>query len=495
MAEKIAAAYLRSSAATTSNPHNDSREGQEAAVRRICGDDVTLYIDWGRSGDGRKTDKRPEYLRLKQDIEAGRIRSVCAYSLSRLGRSTRELATFMDLCQDHGVAVKTATESFDTSSAFGRAIFQIAAVFAELELEIGKERSADARLARHARHEEAGALMPGGRLPNRRAQYGFVHVRDGGVIRREHDPEHPIEPLWQAYVESGQNMLRAGKLLGERGIAAPDGGTWSDATLRRILRGHQHCNVEDHSVIVLPDRSPSGKVRRGGGKPALFRQLVRCFCGSTMTPNTVDKNYYCHTGRMKGASSPHGTYSVPERRLKDLLWPEAGRQYLAGPGPLLTAKRNEEAIAALLAQRERVGQAFTMGLTSAANAERERDEINARLEKLEREQSAWSGMFGDDTPRIDFNDPDVEAQNALLRRFWVRVDLEKGYRAAHVVWVTDPDELRRREEAAIEAENSPEGRAQAEREYDEWMTSKYGTPDQHPLNATGRSAAKVARST
>ncbi len=86
---RIAVAYLRRSAATTENPGNDSREAQEAAVKRLCGPDVALYVDWGISGSGQSTAKREAYVSLKADIAAGRIGSVCAYGLSRLGGTRR----------------------------------------------------------------------------------------------------------------------------------------------------------------------------------------------------------------------------------------------------------------------------------------------------------------------------------------------------------------------------------------------------------------------
>jgi hypothetical protein len=106
MSARIAAAYLRRSSVTGDRPGDASREAQEAAVRRLCGDDVVLYVDWGITGSGKRT--RPEYDRLKADIAAGKVGSVCAYSLSRLGRSTKELLAFVELCTSNGVTVATA---------------------------------------------------------------------------------------------------------------------------------------------------------------------------------------------------------------------------------------------------------------------------------------------------------------------------------------------------------------------------------------------------
>jgi len=68
-------------------------------------------------------------MRLKADIAAGRVGSVCAYSLSRLGRNARELLAFIELAQAHDVPVRTAVEAVDTSTAMGRAMLTVMAAF------------------------------------------------------------------------------------------------------------------------------------------------------------------------------------------------------------------------------------------------------------------------------------------------------------------------------------------------------------------------------
>src|SRR4051812_15169643 len=108
----IPAAYIRRSAVSADSPGDASREAQLAAVRGLCGQDVEVYEDWGVSGMKRD---RAAYVRLKAEIEAGRVGSVCAYSLSRLGRSAAELFNFVELCESRGVAIRTAVENFDTS--------------------------------------------------------------------------------------------------------------------------------------------------------------------------------------------------------------------------------------------------------------------------------------------------------------------------------------------------------------------------------------------
>jgi hypothetical protein len=402
------------------------------------GDEVIVYEDWGVSGSAAKTTARPSYQRLKADIAAGHISSVYAESLTRLGRSTRELLTFMDLCREHDVQVHTEKERVDTTTAMGRFLFTIMASIGELELDMGRERSAGSRLARLARHEAAGALLPGGVMPGSSPLYGFVHVRDGDVVRREHDPFRPMAPLVQAYKDAG-TVLGAAQLLQQRGVPSPTGGLWASSTLGRTLRGHTGPEC-DHG-IDLPDRNASGRARRTK-RPALFAGMLRCYCGRTMTPNLNKRQYYCSAGRDAGVDQ-HGRYIVTEAALKEALRPEASRQYR--PVRPLYDESQDQVIADLQARRERVASARLDGLITATKAKAETDAIDARIERLTSRHGALVDVARDQALDLD-GDP-VE-QNALMRRLWLRVTLDRAL-APTVEWVVPPDELRRQDEAAV----------------------------------------------
>ena len=79
-----AAVYIRKSKVEAQAGNGSaSRRAQEEACRRLAVrdgyDDVTVYVDWNRSGDEDKADLRDAYNRLLADIEAGAISVVYAY--------------------------------------------------------------------------------------------------------------------------------------------------------------------------------------------------------------------------------------------------------------------------------------------------------------------------------------------------------------------------------------------------------------------------------
>lgn len=86
-------------------------------------------------GSGKGIEGREGYQELLADIKAGAIDAVVVYKLDRLSRNIRDVYDFIDLTQQRSVEFISVTESFDTTTAMGRAMLNIAAVFAQLTRE------------------------------------------------------------------------------------------------------------------------------------------------------------------------------------------------------------------------------------------------------------------------------------------------------------------------------------------------------------------------
>lgn len=79
--------------------------------------------------------KRLEYLKMVKELRAGKYDGVVVFRLDRLGRNARELALLIDELENRGIKVLSVNESFDTSTAIGRAMRELIYVFAQLERE------------------------------------------------------------------------------------------------------------------------------------------------------------------------------------------------------------------------------------------------------------------------------------------------------------------------------------------------------------------------
>lgn len=103
-----------------------------------------IYIDEGVSGTV-NIDERPSFARLKEDIiyapEGQKPFDIVAvYKIDRFARKLKILLEIVDFFEQHNINFISAMENIDTSTAFGKAIFGIMGVIAELERETIKER-------------------------------------------------------------------------------------------------------------------------------------------------------------------------------------------------------------------------------------------------------------------------------------------------------------------------------------------------------------------
>ena len=107
---------------------------------------VAKYIDPGHSGA--KLD-RPGLQSMIKDIESNKLDIVLVYKLDRLSRSQKHtLYLIEDVFLKNSVNFVSMSESFDTTSSFGRAMIGILSVFAQLERDTITERLTMGRVER-----------------------------------------------------------------------------------------------------------------------------------------------------------------------------------------------------------------------------------------------------------------------------------------------------------------------------------------------------------
>ena len=95
-----------------------------------------MFKDEGISG---ATTKRPALTRCLKTLQDGD--TLIVWKLDRLGRSLRDLITMLDDLKHRGVNFKSLTESIDTETPTGRAMWQMIGVLAELERSLIVERT------------------------------------------------------------------------------------------------------------------------------------------------------------------------------------------------------------------------------------------------------------------------------------------------------------------------------------------------------------------
>lgn len=85
-----------------------------------------------------KNMQRKEFNRLFEQLRKGD--TLVVYSLSRLGRKTKELIELVEKLNSEEVMLVSLKENIDTNSPMGRAMIGMISIFAELERELITER-------------------------------------------------------------------------------------------------------------------------------------------------------------------------------------------------------------------------------------------------------------------------------------------------------------------------------------------------------------------
>lgn len=134
---KRVAIYLRVS--TDQQTTENQRLELEKVIKHRGWNLVSVYDDNGVSGS-KGREHRKQFDALLKDATRGKFDIVAAWSVDRLGRSLQDLVGFLN--ELHGVQcdLYLHQQGIDTTTAAGKAMFQMCGVFAEFERSMIQER-------------------------------------------------------------------------------------------------------------------------------------------------------------------------------------------------------------------------------------------------------------------------------------------------------------------------------------------------------------------
>ncbi|QQR81586.1 MAG: recombinase family protein [Deltaproteobacteria bacterium] len=114
---------------------------------------VQEYTDEGVSG---AKASRPGLDSLLSDVRRGKVNTVIVWSLSRLGRSLKNLLGIVEELEACGVSLVSIKEGWDLATPSGRMIFQVLGALSEWEREQIRERVRSGLRAAKARGRRLG---------------------------------------------------------------------------------------------------------------------------------------------------------------------------------------------------------------------------------------------------------------------------------------------------------------------------------------------------
>lgn len=223
---KTAIGYVRVSTTEQAN-EGLSLEAQRARIAAWCllnGFALgALHVDAGISG--KRSKNRPGLqAALDQVCECGGV--LVVYSLSRLARSVKDTMLISERLNKANADLASLSEKIDTTSAAGKMIFRMLAVFAEFESDVISERVS--AIVAHKRSK--GELL--GKVP-----YGYDLASDGCTLTPNTDEQATLALIDELKNVHGMSLRAIAAEMNQRGVKTKEGkGVWSFGTIRRIVR-------------------------------------------------------------------------------------------------------------------------------------------------------------------------------------------------------------------------------------------------------------------
>lgn len=190
--QKRAALYIRVSTQEQSQ-EGYSIQAQTEKLKAYCDikDDMTFYKTYTDPGFTGSNIDRPAMRDLIRDAKAKRFDVVIVYKLDRLSRSQKDtLYLIEDVFNPAGIGFISINENFDTTSPFGKAMIGILSVFAQLEREQIKERTAMGRLERAKSGLWNGAC---------KSPFGYKYIN--GKLEIDEQKANQVKEVFSMYLE------------------------------------------------------------------------------------------------------------------------------------------------------------------------------------------------------------------------------------------------------------------------------------------------------
>lgn len=283
-----------------------------------------VYEDGGFSGASLN---RPQIQKLMHDCSLFDL--ILVWKLDRLSRSQKDTLFLIDHFKENNTAFASMQENFDTSSAFGMAMIGVLSVFAQLEREQIKERTAIGRMGRAKQGRWKGGGHPA---------TGYSYDQETGKLV-PNDEADQVRLIYQMFLD-GQPFSEISRYMHDR-YTTRYGSYNHVETVKRILRNPVYIGCIKHNGEYLSDchepiidKETFDAVqsvlisRKNGNKNAAGRHLltgmVYCQCGKKMALNVGGghKYYACwrkYSGNVTEARIPCNNRRVREDALNKVI--------------------------------------------------------------------------------------------------------------------------------------------------------------------------------
>lgn len=223
------AAYCRVS--TKSSEQETSYDTQVAAYTQDIRQNpqwelAGIYADFGMSGT--QTERRPQFLQMIRDCEAGKIDMILCKSLSRFSRNTLDAVSYIKKLKALGVHIIFESNHVDTRAAYSEMLLTVLAAFAQEE---SRSISENTIWGIRKRFEEGVARWC--RL------YGYAKT-EAGEYQIVPEQAAVVQNVFRLY-EHGESIRGIAAFMTQHHIPSPNGAEkWSNSAVHTMLANERY---------------------------------------------------------------------------------------------------------------------------------------------------------------------------------------------------------------------------------------------------------------
>ena len=199
------------------------REYLESFAKRESYEVFKVYCDDGVSA---YSTRREALQQLLADAKAKRFDLVLVYKIDRFSRNLKDLLNLVDELSNCGVAFKSATEPFDTSTSAGKLMFQQLGSFAEFERN---------RLAERVFPGMVKGVQLGNWQGARYAPYGYSYNKSAKLLEVDEKSAKVVKIIFEMAM-AGKSIRCITEYLTRKGYRNSNGNIFSTKLIGDILK-------------------------------------------------------------------------------------------------------------------------------------------------------------------------------------------------------------------------------------------------------------------
>ncbi|QZY56854.1 recombinase family protein [Crassaminicella profunda] len=214
---------------------------------------ITSYIIYEDEGFSGGTTNRPMFQKMLKDARTKKFNMLICYRLDRISRNIADFARLIEELQEYNIDFISIREQFDTSTPMGRAMMNIAAVFAQLERETIAERIRDNMLELSKSGHWLGGQAPLG-YTSKKITYLDEEFKQRNMYQLSSVQEElqTVKLIFNKYLET-KSLSQVSKYLLSNHIKGKNGGNLSKKSIHNILTNPVYVKANNKIFDYLQD--------------------------------------------------------------------------------------------------------------------------------------------------------------------------------------------------------------------------------------------------